>query len=65
MINGDTLNKKLSAQDGYISLAVNKISERGVLFFSSASNSGNKKHETSGVWEGAALRLEAPLDDSG
>lgn len=39
-------------QDGPISRAVQDVSDRGVLYFSSAGNSGNHYHLTSGVWEG-------------
>jgi len=39
-------------QDGPISQAVNDVSSKGVLYFSSARNSGNKKQGTSGTWEG-------------
>lgn len=39
-------------QDDVISQAVNTISAAGVLFFSSAGNSGNLNDGTSGVWEG-------------
>jgi hypothetical protein len=39
-------------QDGPIARAVNSVSEQGVLYFSSARNSGNKVHGTSGTWEG-------------
>jgi len=39
-------------QDGPIAQAVNTVSDRGVLYFSSARNSGNKIHDTSGTWEG-------------
>jgi hypothetical protein len=39
-------------QDGPISRAVNDVSAAGVLYFSSARNSGSKKHRTSGTWEG-------------
>ena len=39
-------------QDGVISKAVNDVSARGVLFFSSAANSGNKQSDNSGTWEG-------------
>jgi hypothetical protein len=39
-------------QDGPISKAVNDVSAAGVLYFSSARNSGSKKHQTSGTWEG-------------
>jgi len=39
-------------QDGPIAQAVNDVSARGVLFFSSARNSGNKNDNTSSTWEG-------------
>jgi Subtilase family len=39
-------------QDGPIARAVNDVTSAGVLYFSSARNSGNKKHQTSGTWEG-------------
>ena len=39
-------------QDGTISRAVNDVSAAGVLFFSSAANSGNVLTGNSGTWEG-------------
>ena len=39
-------------QDGIIAQAVNSVTANGVLFFSSASNAGNKDAGTSGTWEG-------------
>jgi uncharacterized repeat protein (TIGR01451 family) len=39
-------------QDGPIAQAVNDVTATGVLFFSSAANSGNKNDGTSGTWEG-------------
>jgi hypothetical protein len=39
-------------QDGPISRAVNDVSAAGVLFFSSAGNSGGIDRGTSGTWEG-------------
>ena len=39
-------------QDGPIAQAVNDVSAQGVLFFSSARNSGNKDDGTSSTWEG-------------
>jgi hypothetical protein len=39
-------------QDGVIAQEVNAVSGRGVLYFSSAANSGNKLHDQSGTWEG-------------
>jgi hypothetical protein len=38
-------------QDGVISQAVNTVSAAGVMYFSSAGNSGNKNDGTSGTWE--------------
>jgi hypothetical protein len=39
-------------QDGVIAQAVNTVKTAGVLFFSSAGNSGRKSAGTSGTWEG-------------
>ena len=39
-------------QDGVISRAVNDVSAQGVLYFSSAGNSGNENDGSSGTWEG-------------
>jgi len=39
-------------QDGAIAKAVNDVSAQGVLFFSSAANSGNLQSGNSGTWEG-------------
>jgi uncharacterized repeat protein (TIGR01451 family) len=39
-------------QDGPIAQAVNDVTATGVLYFSSAANSGNKSDGTSGTWEG-------------
>ena len=39
-------------QDGVIAQAVNTVKNAGVLFFSSAGNSGRKNAGTSGTWEG-------------
>jgi hypothetical protein len=39
-------------QDGPIAQAVTQVANAGVLYFSSAANSGNKTHGTSGTWEG-------------
>ena len=41
-----------SLQDGVIAQAVNEVTSKGVLYFSSAGNSGNYNDGTSGVWEG-------------
>jgi hypothetical protein len=39
-------------QDGIVAQAVNSVTSQGVLYFSSASNSGNQDSGTSGTWEG-------------
>ncbi|MFD8500917.1 S8 family serine peptidase [Amycolatopsis sp. NPDC059657] len=39
-------------QDGPVAQAVNDVTAAGVLYFSSAGNSGNKTDGTSGYWEG-------------
>lgn len=39
-------------QDGMVAQAVNTVTTNGALYFSSASNSGNKTDGTSGTWEG-------------
>ena len=39
-------------QDGIISKAINDVSAAGVLYFSSAANSGNLQSGNSGTWEG-------------
>jgi subtilisin family serine protease len=50
-----TYNDESPFQDGPISQAVNYASSSGVLYFSSARNSGNKKQGSSGTWEGDFL----------
>lgn len=53
-------------QDGIIAQAVNEVTAKGALFFSSAGNSGNKNDGTSGVWEGNFVSAgAAPLKISG
>lgn len=39
-------------QDDYLAQAVNYVTSKGVLYFSSAGNAGNLNDGTSGVWEG-------------
>jgi hypothetical protein len=52
-------------QDGPIAQAVNEVTAAGVLYFSSAANSGNKNDGTSGTWEGdfSASGLTFDYDD--
>ena len=55
-------------QDGPIAQAVNTVSAAGVLYFSSARNSGNLNDGTSGTWEGDFVdggAVAAPLAGSG
>jgi subtilisin family serine protease len=40
------------SEAGYIGQAVTEVSQSGGLYFSSARNSGNLNHKTSGTWEG-------------
>ncbi|MDG4553115.1 MAG: S8 family serine peptidase [Candidatus Competibacter sp.] len=47
-------------QDDIISQAVNTVTANGVLYFSSAGNSGNKNDGTSGVWEGDYVGTTLP-----
>jgi subtilisin family serine protease len=42
-------------QDGPIARAVNQVTQAGVLYFSSAANSGSVDRGTSGTWEGDFL----------
>jgi Cep192 domain 4/Subtilase family len=39
-------------QDGVIAQAINSVTSKGALYFSSAANSGNLDSGTSGTWEG-------------
>jgi hypothetical protein len=39
-------------QDGSISLGVNYVTKKGVLYFSSAGNGGSLKYDYASVWEG-------------
>ena len=39
-------------QDSVVAQAVNDVTANGALYFSSASNAGNKDDGTSGTWEG-------------
>jgi hypothetical protein len=39
-------------EDDAISQAVDEVADAGVLYFSSAGNSGNQQHRTAGTWEG-------------
>jgi hypothetical protein len=55
-------------QDGPIAQAVNAVSAAGVLYFSSARNSGNLNDATSGTWEGDFVdggAVAAPIPGAG
>jgi Subtilase family len=55
-------------QDGIIAQAVNTVTAAGALFFSSAANSGNLAHNTSGTWEGDFVDggpVAAPITGAG
>ena len=49
-------------QDGIVAKAVNDVTAKGVLYFSSAGNSGNKNDKTSGVWEGNFVNAGASFN---
>ncbi len=48
-------------QDGPVAQAVNTVTSLGVLYFSSAANSGNKNDGTSGTWEGDYVPSATPV----
>jgi Subtilase family len=54
-------------QDGIVAQAVNTVVSKGVEFFSSAANDGNKASGTSGTWEGnySGTTLPPPLAAAG
>ncbi len=47
-------------QDDIVAAAVNQVTAAGVLYFSSAGNSGNLNDGTSGVWEGDFVGIAPP-----
>ena len=54
-------------QDGLIAQTVEQVTSQGVLYITSAGNSGNLNSGTAGVWEGdyAATTLPTPLNGMG
>ena len=52
-------------QDGPIGRAVARASNAGILYFSSAANSGNQKHNTSGTWEGTSSLVRLHIVSAG
>ncbi len=52
IVDDMTFSDEPPFQDGPISQAVDDVTAGGVLYFSSAGNSGNLLHHTSSTWEG-------------
>ena len=55
-------------EDGPIARAINQVTAAGATYFSSAANSGNLSHGTSGTWEGDFLGngpVGSPIAESG
>jgi hypothetical protein len=52
IVDDETYFNESPFQDGPIARAVSEVTAKGVLYFSSAANSGSKKHNSSGTWEG-------------
>jgi hypothetical protein len=52
IVDDELYNDESPFQDGIVAQAVNAVTANGVLYFSSASNSGNQDDGTSGTWEG-------------
>ena len=50
-----TLPEESPFQPGIIGTAVDSVSSQGVLYFSAAGNTGSRKHNTAGTWEGDFL----------
>jgi subtilisin family serine protease len=59
IVDDITYSNESPFQDGVIARKINDISSRGILYFSSAANSGNKLHNQSGTWEGDFRPLSA------
>jgi hypothetical protein len=65
IVDDELYNDESPFQDGIIAQAVNSVIANGVLYFSAASNAGNKDDETSGTWEGDFVdggNTPAPLE---
>jgi len=52
IVDDVTYGNEGAFQDGIVAQAVNTVTASGVLYFSSAANSGNLDSGTSGTWEG-------------
>ncbi len=52
IVDDITYENESPFQDGPVARAVSEVTAKGVLYFSSAANSGSKKHNSSGTWEG-------------
>jgi subtilisin family serine protease len=47
-------------EDGVVAQAVETVTAAGVVYVSSAGNSGNLNDDSSGVWEGDSVQIERP-----
>lgn len=52
IVDDVSYSEEFAFQDGIIAQAVNQVTAAGVIYFSSAANSGNLTSGTSGTWEG-------------
>jgi hypothetical protein len=52
IVDDVTYDNEGAFQDGIIAQAVSTVTSAGALYFSSAANSNNLAHNTSGTWEG-------------
>lgn len=52
IVDDVTYDNEPPFQDGIIAQIAREVSDTGILFFSSAANSGNQLHGQSGTWEG-------------
>lgn len=55
IVDDVSYSEEFAFQDGIIAQAVNQVTAAGVIYFSSAANSGSLTKGTSGTWEGDFL----------
>ncbi|HKE40834.1 MAG TPA: FG-GAP-like repeat-containing protein [Casimicrobiaceae bacterium] len=68
IVDDVTYDNEGAFQDGIIAQAVNTVQGMGVAYFSSAANSGNLLHGSSGTWEGDFVdggAVGAPIPGTG
>jgi hypothetical protein len=68
IVDDVTYDNEGAFQDGLIASSVNTVVASGALYFSSAANSGNLRHSTSGTWEGDFVdggAIGSPITGSG